>query len=292
MIIPPFPVLHRDTLDYVDNESYSAEVRRPSKTEVTISHRLKKDNMVGSLVSQGKAVFYCTVSASGTIYRCTKTIGTNSAVDEKKNPSTELSTNENVIYATHSIEIPNFRWKPDIFVITGIILLEDQKANFKKKYGLSEFWGKWKHIIPTHSRIAFEDWKRPSMRSLFLTYSDEGFEKGAFKTETSRVDPFRVSITMHPDLYEEVNSGRDRTICNHVLCSSLTQTFQDLSQAWQAKQESETEEHNQFLELADGLKVLLLSNGLRTWEDEDFNPTYTASMCYKVILDDDVAEED
>lgn len=276
-IIYPFPVLYRETLDYEDPGAYSAELRREGRTKVAVDHRLKADTLVGSLVRAEQAKFYCTVSVRGTAFRRTETV-----------PFPETVAENGALVAQQRVEIPAFPWAPEVFASAGVVLLEEQDIPGAEAPGVSGFFRDGGPLrFPPHSRIAFGGWLRFfSMSALFHIQSDPDIEEGAFKTEVNRGERLQVSITMHPKLFDEIETNRESRTRAHILCAALTQAFQELHQAWQATQADgllQDEADTRFLELAEGLGDFLRSKGIPTWEDDSFNPSLSASRCYKAL---------
>lgn len=282
-ILYPFPVLHSESLDYRDPRAYRAEPQRTGRAAVVIDHVLRANTLVGRLVQQRAATFFATVSVRGTVFR-----------DTRITASDSLHASGNKFSAKQTIPLPEFSWAPELFVHAGVLLLRsvtltENQVSDEIKQGLSDFYGNTSIHFPSHSRIAFIDWKRFfSMSALFKIQSDITYKNGHFQSETIRSSPIQISVTMSPQLFDEIEADHDSTARAHILCSALTQTFQELHHAQKAGQSDLLDQRDdadvQFLEQADGLKVYLESRGIPTWEDEQFNPTYSASRLYQASL--------
>lgn len=288
-IVYPFPVLHENTLDYRDAKAYSAELHRYGNTEVVIKHSLMRDTLVGSLVLQGRAAFYSTVSVRGTTFRCTQTVN-----------QAEVKSIQDMLEAEQVVSIPEFPWSPEVFASSGAVLLESEEVSTQTECDLAEFFRDDTAIkFPAQARLAFKDWVRFfSMGALFQINSDSSIENGAFSVEPARSSRLQITISLSPTLYDDVvGMNRDSSVRRHILCAALSQVFQELWQKQQVvDQESNLfdgkEEAKQLLELAEGLRQYLENRKIPTWEDPNFNPAYSASLCYRVEIPETEEEED
>lgn len=287
-IVYPFPVLHENTLDYDDPKAYSSELRRDGKTKVVIDHRLKRDTLVGSLILQGKAAFYSTVSVRGTTFRSTQTVD-----------QTDVKPIQDLLEAEQKVQIPEFPWSPEVFASSGVVLLEDEEVSTQSESDLMDFFRDGSTIrFPAQAKLAFKEWVRFfSMGALFQIESEESIKDGAFSVQVSRSNRLQILIRLPHALYDEVNANREGGARRHILCAALTQAFQELYQAQLVVNDTSNifdskEEAEQFLELAEGLKQHLEDRKIPTWDDDGFNPAYSASLYYRVEIPETVDEEE
>lgn len=285
-IVYPFPVLHESTLDYKDPSAYTSELRREGKIKVVIGHRLKRDTLVGSLVLSEKAAFYCTVSVRGTTFRSTQIVD-----------HTTVESIHDMLEAQQVVKIPEYPWSPEVFASSGVVLLEDHEVSTQAQTDLMDFFNEESTVqFPAQAKIAFKEWVRFfSMGALFQIQSEDSIEDGAFAVEITRINRLQIFIKLPHALCDEVTANREGAARRHILCASLTQAFQELLQAQQIINEGgvlDREEAEQFLELAEGLKQYLEGKEIPTWEDDNFNPAYSASLCYKVGIPDAGEDEE
>lgn len=278
-VIFPFPVMHERSLDYIDPRAYGLELRRDDKRSLTALHSLSSDTLVGELVGDGLASFYCTLSVRGTAYCRTQLSDRESVM-----------VSEHTVRATQRVEVPAFSWQPEVFANCGVVLHESKTVAREDASGVDKFFfadGAEEIAFPKHARIATSGWKRFfSMNSLFQIKSDREMDLGPFKAVVGRSDPIQITITMHPSLYDEVKFSSDSRVRAHVLCSALTQAFEELRQASENIREAQLlpeDEDEQFLEHAEGLENYLKSRNIQTWREDGFIPSYAASKCYEAI---------
>lgn len=277
-IIYPFPVLHPDTLDYNNPEKlYSVEFTKNDRGVVTIEHKLQKGNLVASLVEGGKAVFYGTVCARGTIFRNTCYA-----------KSQDVQTLDNTCRTKIEMVIPSFSWGPRIIACGGVSLTSEMTVSQSDALQVSSFLTDncSQFHFKKNSMIAFSGWMELfSMLSLFRIHSSKDLEPGEFTASTYSANHLRINITMHPKLFDEVEQNMKGSARAHVLCTALANTLKEIHTAYK-KPDGELEANEeQLIEEAESLQGFLIRNDIPTWEDNDFNAALTASMCYKVLLD-------
>lgn len=280
-IVYPFPVLQQETLDYDIAEGYKVNLAR-NGFMVSIEHVLQTNTLVAEMIHKKLATFYGTVSVRGTSFRRTETVMIEHIQD---NGAGEL-------VATQKIQIPDFKRDLDVFASTGVYLMKEQNVPVKQALGVSEFLRPpeiGELNFPLHSMIAFSGWKRFfSMSALFIIRSDNAIELGAFKVNVSRTGHLKITITLHPELFDEVEANHDSKARAHILCTALATALQEIYQAHlRVTSTHEPDDYDtQFLELAEGLSIFLESNGIPTWENEDFDPAFSASLLYKASLEE------
>ncbi len=288
-VIFPFPVMHERSLDYNDPRAYGIELRRDDKRSLTAIHILRADTLVGEMVKDGLASFYCTLSVRGTAYCRTQLTEQESVI-----------VSDHAVQATQRVEVPAFSWQPEVFANCGVVLHDAKTVSREDASGVDDFFfedGAEEIAFPKHARIATSGWKRFfSMNSLFQIKSDREMDLGPFKAVVGRSDPIQITITMHPSLYDEVKYRSDSRVRAHVLCSALTQAFEELRQASDNIREGQMQladdEDEQFLQHAEGLENYLKSKDIQTWREDGFIPSYAASKCYEAIeaMSDDLDE--
>lgn len=287
-IVYPFPVLHEHTMDYKDPSAYSTEMRRSGRAKILIDHCLSRNTLVGSLVLQGKAAFYGSVSIRGTSFRCTR-LASNEGFE----------AGQEMLAVQQAITIPEYPWSPEVFACSGVVSLDSISVKSSEHSDLGDFFMDSDDIdFPAHAKIAFKDWVRFfSLGALFHLYSEKNMADGTFFVDMAKNDRLQISIRLPQDLFDKIIAHERSGVRRHVLCSALTQGFQELMSAQQLVNETEdsggNEEAEQLLELAEGLKKYLEENDIPTWEEESFNPSGAASSLYRVEdTEDDEELED
>ena len=276
----PHPVLHQDSMDYDDPLAYSAEFSRSSKVAIEVEHRLKKNTLVASLVEQGKASFFCTVAAGGTVYRRTEKVENIDLKDE-------------LITARQKIELPTFRNRPEIFANAGVFNHAKIKICWSEAAGVDEFHRDEYLGFSDYALLAHKGWVRFfPMDALFQIKSEKNMPMGEFRSHTSFANSaIRIFITMAPKLFDEVVSDRDSPARSHILCAAMIIALKELRQIWEKNENGSREDEDGIhLEAAEGLKQYLEKNGIPTWEAEDFDPAESASKFKPVKTNDQLLE--
>lgn len=277
-IVYPHPMLHGETLDYVDPQAYKAEFRKPNENLVEVTHILKVPSLVAELVENGKAAFCCTVSVGGTSYRRTEMMSGGTAWGEK-------------ISVEQKLEIPEFGRSHEVFANAGVVLLKEVVLDWKEDYGLDDFHKGQKLHFQDYALLATSGWKRfyPS-GALFRIEESKDMEGRTFRADVSYEPVLRVTIKMTSKLFDEVDADKEGTARAHVVCASLAVLLEQLhalyqKQSVQGEQGELDETESTNLEKAEGLMQYLKFKGIPTWDDQNFNPVEAAS-CYKPVVAD------
>ena len=271
-IMYPHPVLYDGTLDYDADADYHADVSK-SREVIEVKHVLSRGSLVAALVESGKAKFFCTVSVRGTVFRRTE--------------STAGNVVGNSISGQQRVEIPEFKFRREIFVHTGVCLLESEDVAWEDASGVTEFHKAPRLSFSGRAFLALSGWKRFFPQdALFHIKSVQEMAEGHFEARTNQGESLRIVVSVAPRTYQTVVHERDSTVRSHVLCAALAQTLAELKQAYKNVSGGDSDtgpEDQQFLESAEGLKAFLRAKKIRTWEDEDFSPVLAASQ-YKPAL--------
>lgn len=277
-IVYPFPTLHEHTLDYKNPDAYTAVFRRDDDTMVSVNHCLFHDSLIGSLVAEERATFFCTLSIRGTAIRSTDVVN-----------SSDIKLIHSNLEVRQTVEIPKFPWSPELFATSGVMLLEELLVSDLAGTDLIEFFHDRGTIsFPAYAKVAFKDWVRfYSMGTLFTIRSDVSIPKGAFKVDVLSSSTLEIYITLHPMDREVVCADRNGSTRKHVLCSALTQAFQEILQFQKIADEPDSTEGKdealQFLELTESLQRFLEARCIPTWVEDDFNPALSASLLYQAV---------
>ena len=274
-IVYPHPMLHGETLDYVDPQAYKAEFRKPNEALVEVTHVLKSPSLVAELVESGKAVFCCTVSVGGTSYRRTEKMEGGKAWGGQ-------------VCVVQRLEIPKFGQSHEVFANAGVVLLEEVALDWKEDYGLDSFHKVQKLSFQAHALLATSGWKRfYQSGALFRIEMDKDMEGRAFRADVSYEPALRINIKMASELYDEVEAGEEGAARAHVVCASLAMLLEKLHVLYQKQSDGDNldETETAKLEKAEGLSQYLKSKGIPTWDDQNFNPVEAASMYKPVVAD-------
>lgn len=275
-IMYPHPVLYEGSLDYGESADYRADVSK-SHEVIEVRHVLSRGSLVATLVESGKAEFFCTVSVGGTVFRRTES-ATGNIVG-------------NSISGHQRIEMPEFKFRREVFVHTGVCLLEKEDVAWEDALGVTEFHEAPQLRFSDCAFLALSGWKRFFPQdALFHIESVQEMKEGHFDARTNQGESLRILVKTAPRTFQIVVHERDSTVRSHVLCAALAQTLAELKQAYKNVSSGEADtgpEDQQFLELAGGLKAFLRAKKIPTWEDEGFSPILAASQYKPALMESD-----
>lgn len=264
----PFPVLSSESVDYRNNQAYKVEVSKDAEI-IKIKHSLDDDSIVADFVKKGKASFSCFLSVPRTLHRKTYLC-----------KSSELEISQKIPFPLH-VSAGKVFLRPSIVSLEGLEIDNfDSLSDFYKigvgspiqipKGGILGF-SKWFTISSVFSKL-FRIRNKPELNS----------KSGLFESKVSTDKGFQIVVEMGKRLYEKVAEGDP--VKDYILCSALASAFTELKLKSDRKEENDPEDG--LLSEAKGLRELLENKGIRTWEDEGFNPVYAAS-CLKPVPSDE-----
>lgn len=252
-----------------------------SGDKVTIDHLLKKNTLAGMLANNRSAVFYGSVSVRGTVYRKTEIIRHEETFDT--NPDSGAG---NVI-ATQEIQIPGFKWRPEVASSAGVCLMKTESVPVEKARDISKHLSDKKKgtlLLPKYSRIAFSGWKRFfSISDKLCICTNTEIEKNVVKITTSLDERFQITLSLHKELYIKVAGSRKNTRAQ-IICTALATALKKLRRTYLNANSTHSEEDAGSFSLEEGLCEFLVSNKIPTWKEDNFDPSHAATLLYKASM--------
>ena len=215
------------------------------------------------LIEKGKARFGCLTSVPQTGYR-------------KLNLSE--SENQDVILDLKEVsEPPSFR--------PVLVCMEDVVYQFGKADGVAEIWQGHKMKIPKGARLARKNYFRPrvSLISLLDICLDEELGEGTFVIKPDAENGFKFKAYVPKDVHGCLKNPPIRAIRKNIIIHMMSRALELLAVDYQSDWEAHA-----------NLKILhqdLLNKGLKTWDDEDFQPEYVATQLESLELRSDDGED-
>ena len=257
----PFPVLSEASICYLDRVSYQVDVGRNKQGgDIIVEHRLSGDNLVASLVNDGRAKFACVVSMPLTMFRKVYPLdGGGELVAIQRIPC-----DEGELSGTPML-------RPVVVCAKSIppVLAVDS-------HGLDPFYA-GEHIrFLDGAIIADAGWQDfRGHGDILRIRRDDKLELGTFKVTISETDGFYFVVNAAPGLFEFLQNPNGRgdycmSIMTNAFSIGLSQlrSTQVLRENWQNYQ---------------SLQVLyrdIEERGLKTWDDDEFSPELVATTIH------------
>jgi hypothetical protein len=255
----PFPVLEKDRFDYIESCDYEVSQVEDIKSSeyIVMEHKIKGDCLVSQLLKSNEATFATTAVLKSAMYR-------------------ETTTEMEEISKTHvKQKIPiQSTFETQSFFTSIIYTGKDREIVLNSKdMGLDEFWDGAVIWLYKGAIIARDGWREleNSASDLLTVKKDESVQYG-FDLSIDPNEGGRFISKMEPSLYDAMNNVSSknlqrRSIITHILCVG----FMELGKYFQ-------ENGDEGLTNFKAIKRELQTKGLKSWEDDDFNPNQIA--CY------------
>lgn len=273
-----WPVLSPNSLDYV-NGTYETENSDESNNSTTVRHRLVGDNLVRRLVLGGQAHFAVEVAEPHSAYRSIR------IADEQGASHTVQSVNWTEATCSGPVSIrPMIVFDPEGSLQ---IRLDSDKD------GVHRLWHGRRIEIQAGAILALENFFRPAsgLSIVRLAIDDQSqIPEGAFKVETSELEGFVFKVRMHKKLFEDMQNPGAATdhrdsILTGALISGLAMIKRDYTQ-----EEGELGDWTRYPNLRI-LEKLLRNKGVATWDDDQFDPAYAATVLKPIVFTPDQSNE-
>ena len=263
-----FPALSPMSMDYQADVGYNAEVHvNKSDGEITVSHVLTGDSIIGEFIKNQKAVFGCVVALPATMYRrihvCTDIVpGQDKLTAKQKIDYKESGYSD-------SVERPKFM---PIIIKKG----EDSIDSSEKNAGLGDLWQNKKIKFPAGGMIGSAGWWRMQgiTRDMVFFRVEKRMEPGRIEVEfdpngggrfLALVDKSFLTFLKNPA--NESARHHVRSVCIHVFSQGLSNLASGEVEDW--------ESHSNLKALSE----LLIERNHPGWWDEnkDFKPEIIAT---------------
>ena len=266
-----WPVLHPQSLDYVDGE-YVTENLNESNGKTTIRHRISGENLVRRLVASGQAVFAVEIAAPHSAYRRI----------EVAEESSSTFVAQDLSWDQELTSYPVFI-RP--LVVFDTVSRLEQRLDSKRD-GVHAAWNNVKIVLQPGAILAHEEFYRPSSGlSMLRLAADEQnvLPEGSFKVETSEIDGFTFKVFMHRKLFDDLqNPGASSNHRDSILTGALVAGLATLQREFSGDVGSSTNwDHFQNLR---ALHSVLQKHELPTWEEDNFDPALAATVLKPIVF--------
>lgn len=273
-----WPILSPHSLDYVKG-SYETENTFESNSSTRVRHTLVGDNLVRRLVIRGRAQFAVEVAAPHSAYR-----------------AIEIAKEQSASHATQLVEWANTNCCDPVSIRPLVVF--DRGSHHRitldsVEDGVHSVWHRKEIVIQPGAILAREHFFRPAsgLSILRLAVDDQAkIPEGAFTVETTEVDGFVFKVRMHKKLFEDLQTPgtsidhRD-SILTGALVSGLAMIRRDYT-----NNDRDGGEWTQYPNLRI-LEKLLRENGVSTWEDDQFDPAFAATVLKPIVFSPDQSNE-
>lgn len=254
----PLPVLEEDRYDYLNDSFYEVEQIDGDKNSeyIVLKHKIHGENLVSYLLKNNEAKFITTIVLKSSMYRET------------------LSNVEEITSSEVHQKIPlKTTFETQNFFSSVVYIGEDRELTLiAKEMDLDEFWDGIKIKLLKGTILARDGWREleNSASDLLSVKKDENIKYG-FDVDIDPAEGGRFIAKMEPKLFESISqmsstSDHRRSIMIHVLCVGFMSLYRDYK------------EDDSELSNFKAIKLDLKTKGIKTWEDDEFNPNQVA--CY------------
>ena len=256
----PFPILSEASICYVNGVSYRAHVSRKPDGGILVEHHLSGDNLVASLINDGRAKFACIVSMPLTMFRRVYRLDGKGEVWAMQ----KIPCNEGELSGSPKL-------RPVVVAAENIpsILAVDA-------HGLDQFYIGGHVEFPDGAIIADAGWQDfKGHGDILRIRKGEGLDPGTFKVTISETDGFYFVVSAAPDLFRFLQNPNGQSdycmsIMTHAFSIGLSQLRNNdvLRANW---------ENYQSLQI---LYRDLEERGLKAWDDDEFSPELVATTIH------------
>ncbi|MBF2760292.1 MAG: hypothetical protein ISN28_08465 [Ectothiorhodospiraceae bacterium AqS1] len=278
-----FPVMHPDSIDYVDGE-YKVDIKSDADANgINVHHSLIGDNLVSQYILEEKAIFATEVVSPSSTYR---EIIQHEWADNK--PS--LEAKQSVTIDKEKVVSPYY-YRPLVIVKNAI---EKEKIILQAKHGIQKFfYDNEMSILPGTILAKDKFWNSEDyLFQLLKIDADENLTKGSFEVDDITNEGFYFKVRFATDLYELITRAQGDQ-CNFrdaILTFALSEGLNIIYREYRGDRGDEVREDEnpegerwrmypalcRLYEEIDG-------RNLPCWDSKDFKPERIATALKPII---------
>ena len=264
--VPPYPAIEYGNRSFPNGDykvRFDVNTNLDSKKfSIHLEHSISGASFLEKLVEERKARFGCLTSVPQTGYRRLN-------LSESENQDVLLDLKE-------VSEPPSFR--------PVLVCMEDLEYQFSDADGVAEIWQGQSLKIPRGARLARKNYFRPkvSLISLLDICFDDNIDAGTFMIKADTENGFKFRAFVAKDVHNYLKNPSIRAIRRNTIIHMMSRALEILSMQYQSDWDAHA-----------NLKILhqdLLNKGLKTWDDEDFQPEYIATQLEPLEFPGDEAD--
>ena len=283
--IAGYPVMAPGGLDYTEEHVYEIEQvsdQDQPKDTIGVLHRVRGDNLVSQLISQGKADFAITVVSPTCAYR---NVELGAGTPERVNGGIQLEQNIAIV-------TDQFR-QPLMFQPAVIANSAGEQLKVNPSHGVDPLWIGVKIRLPVAAVVAVQPFlnaKSTVQSILRLKKASPGsLNPGSFEVEAVTEEGFYFQVEVAEDLFNGLRNPVSFEHRDSIYSMALAQGLDILRRDYGNR---ETWQEYQHLKL---LFQMLKQRSLPTWEEDGFKPNQIAATFHphylRVDLDEAVQED-
>ena len=276
--IAGYPILAPGRLDYAETHAYEIEqtsVQDQPKDSIGVLHRVRGDNLVSQLVSQGKANFAITVVSPTCAYRKVERSAEN---PEQVNEGIQVE--QHIATATDQFRHP-VMFQPSVITNSAV-----NRITVESSHGVDRLWSGTEINLPAAAVIAvqpFQSAKTTVQSILRLKKASPGsLNPGSFEVKDVTEEGFYFLVEVAEDLFNGLRNPVSFKHRDSIYSMALAQGLEILRTDYCDRDMWREHQHLRML------FQMLKQRSLPTWEDEEFKANQAASAFHPHHLEVDL----
>lgn len=267
--IHPYPVLAKNSLDYLPEFHYKIQHRRSEDRNgsfIVVGHEISNGNLVAKLVSEGKAAFACTLTSAHSAYR--------EVFVEDKNRN--LKYDQKLVWDEQKVVFPL------LFQPAVVALREINNLYLSGAAGVHSIWRGDTVSFPKGSVLAIAPfWQsQNTLQSLLRIRKSEDLPEGCYEVKEAEVEGFYFLVEAHPELFESLQKpGRSPRHRDSIYTAALAEGFRILESKF--RKEEDWKNHHNLRSLDAEMK----RKNITPWYEEGFSANRVAATFHPHKID-------